>query len=373
MKLMADDPAMMLRSGPGTVVSWVRWLVASACIITVLALWIGGKLLVRELAWVDEDSQGQFWLRNGVAYLAIFAIALAIIPSSRLSRFIHAAIALPILHAGLVVVGWLVWKHQLPMLSNMSDGRALAAWFPFATVALIAIPATAIVAGVIARRRAGEWPHAFAMLSLSMLLLVGLWMPIALSIFASGDAWVTDPTSEHWRLPYDPILLAHPVRMSLAILIPPVLVATTYTALAMRRPGWLRAHRTHVVVAVSILLSAALIARMNAQARPMVLYSNFVSFLLVGVLVAVAALLVLALSMLVRGYRLRHRFASRERIVGVVHADGGEPVFGVELPSWLRGPRLLQRPFAIATAAGTAALEHDTSRSRREHRPDPSW
>jgi hypothetical protein len=236
----------------------------------------------------------------------------------------------------------------------MSDGRALAAWFPFATVALIAIPATALVAAVIARGRKGEWPHAFAMLSLALLLLVGLWMPIALEIWGQSpsDSWVTDPTLEQW-VPREERLLPNPLSMTLLVVVPPAIVAIAYAGLALRRSRWLAAHRMHVIVLLSVLLSAALIARMNSQARPMVLYSNFVPLMLVGLLVAVCALVVLALSMLVRGYRLRHHFASHERIVGVVHADGGEPVFGIELPSWLRGPRLLQRPFAIATSVGT--------------------
>jgi hypothetical protein len=138
----------------------------------------------------------------------------------------------------------------------------------------------------------------------------------------------------------------------LVIVIPPALVAILFTALAIRRPAWARAKRSTFVIALAVLLSIALLVRMNSQPRPMVLYSNFIVFLFVGVLVAVTALVVLALSMLVRGYRLRHQFTARERIVGVVHADGREPVFGVELPSWLRGPRLLQRPFAIATSDG---------------------
>jgi hypothetical protein len=350
---MADDPAMMLRAGPGSVAPWVRWLVGSACVITVLALWVGGRLLVHELAWFDEQSQGQFWMRNGVALMAMFAIALAMLPGSRLSRFIQAAIAMPFLHAGLVVVGWLVWQHELPMLSNMSDGRAFASWFPFSTVVLVAIPATALVAAVIARRRKSEWPHAFTMLSLSLLLLVGLWMPIALGLFGQSeyDTWITNQEAAAWNR-YAEMLLPHPMRMTMLVVIPPAVLAIAYTTLAVRRPNWVRDHRKGLITATCVLLGVAFLFRLGAPARPMVLYSNFVPLLLVGVLVAVSALFVLALSMLVRGYGLRRRFASRERIVGVVHADGTEPVFGLEIPSWLRGPRLLQRAFSISTSHG---------------------
>ncbi|HUS27394.1 MAG TPA: hypothetical protein VMZ53_02765 [Kofleriaceae bacterium] len=353
---MTDDPAMMLRAaGPGSVATWVRWLVASACVVTVLALLIGGNLLVRELAWFDEQSQGQFWMRRGIAYLAMFAIIGCLLPGSRLSRFLHAAIVLPILHAVLVVIGWNLWQHELPMLSNMSDGRAFAAWFPFSKVALIAIPSTALVAGVIARRRKAEWAHAFTMLSLSMLLLVGLWMPIALGLWgnAPGDTWVTDPVVEDYRVSYFKTLLPHPLEMTLLIVIPPIVAGIAYTTLSLRRSAWVRAHRKGFIIATSILLGLAILFRMGAAASPMVLYSNFVPLLLVGVLVAVSALVALAFSMLMRGYRLRRRFISQERMVGVVVADSKEPIFGFEIPSWLRGPRLVQRTFAISTSQGT--------------------
>jgi hypothetical protein len=352
MRPMAHDPTMMLRAGPGTAVPWVRWLVGSACVITVLALWIGGRLLVHELAWFDEQSSGQFWMRNGVALVAMFSIAIAVLPGCGLSRFLQAAIALPFLHAGLVVIGWLVWQHELPLLSNMSDGRAFAAWFPFAEVTLTAIPTMALLAGLIARRGKHEWAHAFTMLSLSMLLLVGLWMPIALGFCqAPNDTWITDYAVEGYRS-YTNSLLPHPIQVTLFVVVPPAVFAIIYTMLAVRRASWVRERRKGFVVGLSLLLIVATLFRMGAPARPMVLYSNFVPLLLVGLLVCVSALLMLALSMLAHGYGLRRRFASRERIVGVVHADGNEPVFGIEIPSWLRGPRLLQRSFMISTSAG---------------------
>jgi hypothetical protein len=186
-----------------------------------------------------------------------------------------------------------------------------------------------------------------------MLLLLGLWLPIALSIWGQTpyDTWITDPASEGWRT-YAEALLPHPLRMRLLIVIPPRVMAIAYTTLSIRRARWVSERRKGFVFAVSVMLAIAILIRTSAPAAPMVLYSNFITLLLVGVLVAVSALLVLALSMLVRGYRLRRRFASRERIVGVVHADGNEPVFGLESPSWLRGPRLLQRTFSISTSQG---------------------
>ena len=65
------------------------------------------------------------------------------------------------------------------MLSNMSDGRAFAAWFPFVNGHARRDPAAASVS--IARRKKGEWPHAFATLALAELLLLGLWLLIAIT------------------------------------------------------------------------------------------------------------------------------------------------------------------------------------------------
>jgi hypothetical protein len=49
-----------------------------------------------------------------------------------------------------------------------------------------------------------------------------------------------------------------------------------------------------------------------------------------------------------------HRaFARMKRVDGVIVEDGTEPALGFEITSWLRGPRTVQRSFAISTPAGT--------------------
>jgi hypothetical protein len=46
-------------------------------------------------------------------------------------------------------------------------------------------------------------------------------------------------------------------------------------------------------------------------------------------------------------------FVARERMVGVVDRADAGPVIALEIASWLRAPRIIQRPFSIATSAGT--------------------
>jgi hypothetical protein len=46
-------------------------------------------------------------------------------------------------------------------------------------------------------------------------------------------------------------------------------------------------------------------------------------------------------------------FTARERRGGTIAPDSDEPVIGLEITSWLRGPRVVQRGFAVTTAVGT--------------------
>jgi hypothetical protein len=343
MKTMDVDPAMMLRAGPGTLTSWVRWVIALASIVTVVAIAVGGKLVAHELSWWYARQSDLFWIREGVAYIAAGAIIASLLPASKLSRFVRAGVLLPLVQAGLVAVAWYVWTAALPHLADTSDGRAFAAGFPLIKVTIAIIPVLLAISIAAARRRSGEWVHGFATFALAELLLVGLWMPIACAITSTGpDEW--------WDASVP--LLPHPVQTTMLIVALPTMVAAVYTTLSLRRPGWAQTHRSLIIKLLALVLAISALTRMTANPRAMVLYSNYVPLLLVAMLAAVTALVVLAVVTLVRGYRARRRFAARERIVGVIEADSRDPVIGIQIASWLRGPRIVQRPFAISTSKG---------------------
>src|SRR5688500_7192918 len=111
--------------------------------------------------------------------------------------------------------------------------------------------------------------------------------------------------------------------------------------------------RSAIMQLVGITFLVALLVRMGASAREMVLYSNLVPVLLAGAIVAVAALMLFGVTLWWRSYRMQLLFARYPRVDGVILEDDPEPAVGIEITSWLRGPRLVQRPFAISTARGT--------------------
>ncbi|HSD88207.1 MAG TPA: hypothetical protein VLB44_11855 [Kofleriaceae bacterium] len=324
----------------------MRWVIALASIVTVFAIAVGGRLIAHELSWWYSRQSDLYWIREGVAYVAAGAIIASLLPSSKLSRFVRTGVLLPLVQAGLVGVAWYVWTTALPHLAESSDGRAFAAGFPLIEATLVTIPVLLVLAIVAARRRSGEWVHGFATFALAELLLVGLWMPIACEITAASSG------ADEWWDPSAP-LLPHPLQTTILIVALPTLVAAIYTTLSLRRPGWAQTHRSRIVKLLGLVLAVSVLTRMAANPRAMVLYSNFVPLLLVAMLAAVTALVVLAIVTLVRGYQARRRFAARERIVGVIEADSRDPVIGIQIASWLRGPRIVQRPFAIATSQGT--------------------
>jgi hypothetical protein len=85
----------------------------------------------------------------------------------------------------------------------------------------------------------------------------------------------------------------------------------------------------------------------------LLLYSNFLPVLLAAALVAMVSLVALGGVTWWRTAATHRAFTSRERRGGTVVDDGDEPVIGLEITSWLRGPRVVQRPFSVRTSIGT--------------------
>lgn len=331
MNPMKFDPVMMLRAGPGTLPAWSRWTIGIASVLTVVVIALGGVLIASELAWEQTAS---FWLREDLAFVAALVITACFAPPAKLSRFLRLAVMLPVIHAIFVACAWRVWETAAQQLAKHSDGRAFAAWFPFWSTTGLAAVGFIAISVLVARRR--DWLHALTTLTLSTLLLVGLWMPIVAGM-TGNDGWWTGRDT----------LIPHPLRAAMVVAIPPLVAATVFTYVSLRRTVWV------AKPVLGVLLVVALLVRMSASAAAMVVYSNFVPILLVAMMLAVGSLIVLAVVTLTRGLRARRRFASRERIVGVVDfADDREAVIALEVASWLRAPRVIQRSFSIATSAG---------------------
>jgi hypothetical protein len=331
MNPMKLDPVMMLRAGPGTLPAWSRWTIGIASIVTVIAIALGGWLVSGELAWEQHAS---FWLSDGIAIVAGLVIAACFLPPAKLSRFVRLAVMLPVIHAGIVAFAWCVWADAADHLGRHSDGRAFAAWFPFWPTTVIAGVAMFAASILVARRR--EWLHALTTLALSTLLLVGLWMPIVAALTGNQGWWTGRVT-----------LLPHPVRAGMFVALPPFMTAIAFTYVSLRRELFA------AKPILAVLVVVALCVRTAASAAAMVVYANFVPILLVAMLLAAGSLVATALVTVVRGIRARRLFVARERMVGVVDCADAGPVIALEIASWFRAPRVIQRSFSIATSAGT--------------------
>jgi hypothetical protein len=133
----------------------------------------------------------------------------------------------------------------------------------------------------------------------------------------------------------------------MVVALPPFMAATAFTYVSLRREVFA------AKPVLAVLFIVALLVRATASAAAMVVYANFVPILLVAMLLAAGSLVAFALITVARGIRARRMFVARERMVGVVDRADAGPVIALEIASWLRAPRIIQRPFSIATSAGT--------------------
>ncbi len=330
----------LTRQPAGMLPTWVNTVIALACIVSFVSVGIGSQLLWAQLpSWVDLG-----YFRNGLTFYITFWILVSFFPPWQLSRAIRVAVLLPVAHAVMIACSWPVWNAVSRYLRDSDAVTGFATQFPLAIVVAGTAVVFAIVALVLARRRGGEWIHGFAMLALAELLLVGLWIPIACSAWPGGV--------DEWWSASEPLLHDAGARVAFVV-VPPTILAIGFTVIALRRPSWLIKSHGAIGGALGILILVAVSARLDASGRAMLLYSNFVPLLLAAALVAILALMVLGGVTWWRARSMHRSFTARDRRGGTIAPDSNEPVIGLEITSWLRGPRVVQRGFAVNTAVGT--------------------
>jgi len=101
------------------------------------------------------------------------------------------------------------------------------------------------------------------------------------------------------------------------------------------------------------LVGVATRARGGASERVRLLYWNFFPGVLAFAIVAMRSLVALGAVTWWGTAKTKRAFAALERRGATVVDDGDEPVVGLEITSWLRGPRVVQRSFAVRTSIGT--------------------
>jgi hypothetical protein len=334
------DPALdVTRNRAGQLAGWIGFVIAAACVVTFAAVTIGVDLVVRQIDRAVDRS----WIQNGLTFVVAFGLLAAWLPPSRMSRALRLAVHLPALHAGVIALAWPAWTELARFVTDPALASPLATGFPLAAIVTATLAANAGFALLVARPRTGEWLHGFVMLALCELLVLGLWLPISCAAWPGG--------SEEWWAASEPVIASIASRVLLTA-VPPLAVACAFTALGLRRPSALLALRGPIAYVVLTLLGLAVAVRLDASARVLVLYANLMPILLVAVFVAVLALVLYGAALAVREYRLARGLARRRRTTGLIVADDAEPAIGLEITSWLRGPRTLQRTFSVSTADG---------------------
>jgi len=352
------------RPAAGMLPTWVRTVIALACLVSFATITVGSQLLWTQLpSWVDLGAFRHaltffisFWilvtffppwpgdvsLRSTSGPGTSAAAAQPLHPRGPLSRALRVAVLLPVAHAVAIGCAWPVWTAVSRYVRDADAATTVATQFPL----LLAVVGTSVVFAlasfVMARRRSGEWIHGFAMLALAELLVLGLWLPIACAAVPGGygDWWSAE----------DPLLTVSHLPL---ILVPPTVVAVAFTAFALRRPQHLPGVQGALKAVLGVALFCSVVTRLGASGRVLLMYANFVPLLLAAALVAVVALAVLGAVSWLRLHRMHRRFVGLQRRAGKVDTDGAPVAIGVEITSWLRGPRVLQVPFAVTTAAGT--------------------
>jgi hypothetical protein len=337
------DPNLIVkRKSAGELADWVKLVVVSACIVTFVAVTLGVDLVFNQI----DRAVDRGWIPYGLTFIVAFCVIAAWLPPAKLTRSLRVAVVLPFVHALVVALAWPAWHALSKFVSQPLAVTALATKFPIAIFASVAIAAFIAFSCVVARRRTGEWLHGFVMLSLCELLLIGLWLPISCNLLPGGH-------SEYWDA-YEPVIGQHALVGRIVVSVaPPTLVALAFTAFALRRPAQLLACRRAVIVAVIVLASCGVAMRADATAREMMLYSNLMPIMITAMIVAVAALIIFGVALAVRSYAAQHAFKHKKRADGVIVLDEQTPVAGFEITSWLRGPRVVQRPFAVSIAGAT--------------------
>jgi hypothetical protein len=331
-----DD--LVFRDAPGTLPTWARVAIALACFATVLLPAVGGHVLWAQVVNTSVLSAGA--IEYGVAVLAAIALAVAIIPRSQVGRGLQVAVILPAIHVGLIAIGWLLWRRCVPNVVD-PDGWLVIGMNTSLFGAAAALAAIGYVAArvIVRRRRDVHWSNAFALFGLALLFALGVWLPFASAIVSNRIDYPTDPTE------------LVPIRLVAWIVAMPTVLAIAYTALAIRWPDHLARWRSVITVTLVVVLLMATGLRGCADVSDALTFANFIPLLLATALVACGGLALQVALTAVRERALRRRLEHGVR--ATVVADGGEPVVGaLEIAGWLRAPRTVVRPFAVATAEG---------------------
>lgn len=346
---------------PGDVTPRVRALIVGACIVTIFATAKGMAALWGIVEWIEVSSWGvsdwgtgrTAWrYESGLALAVAAAIALAYLPRFDVSRLLRVAVLLPLIHLVAIVVAAKVWMvleaDLIAKLHTLHNDEAHRPAVTLPSLAVVAAAFAAMVAiGIAIKRRHGEAKHATVMLALSFLLLLGIWLPVLCKF-----SFQVSRSPHHWNFPDDVRRLISPTAFVWIALLPPAIVAVSFVTFAFRLPAALARNRVGIRQTAIGLLVLATVVALTLPDDGWDLYLESSYLVLTALILAVMALGWLTLTSAIGARLVTRRLRKLVHITGVIaHDDEGDAAC-VEITSWLRGPRIITRPFVVTTARG---------------------
>jgi hypothetical protein len=328
------------RPAAGQVAPWVRIAVALACVLGVVVVGAAAWTL-----WRIGHYGGDLHRVNKDMFVALPAFVMAMVvvvvalPDGTVSRSMRLAVTLPVIHAiALVVALFLIPRLDL---TSLGDRTPMMSVLPVVPSFVFGLAVCVGLGRAIGGRR--EWAHAFVMLALAFVLLLGLWLPISSAMQAQTNRW-----GHHFEATWQEL---HDVPMPFAMLalLPPLLAAGLFTLISVRAPAVARRLRVPFALVLVALFGAAMVARVQANHGAFLIHDNFVHLLLAAVAIAIVATCTLALTTWLAGRRAMRELAADAR-VGAITDEDSEIVACLQITSWLRGPRVWMRSFVANTS-----------------------
>ncbi|MFT3692429.1 MAG: hypothetical protein QM831_04760 [Kofleriaceae bacterium] len=361
MELRDNLELTAFRAQPGSLKPWVRIVLVLACLATVVLPFAGERTLYLQ---GGEATHIPKWLfENGLALAGVVGIAAIAWPSFYLSRYLRVALLLPLVHVMIVAIAWPVWLNLIaPNLQFIQRWYTLSikiplSWFVIAEVVLAGAAALILTF----KRRDTPASHAFVMIALVDLLLIGLWLPLVAWALCHGTRLEEiDPS----------YVLEHPRRLLVFVTVPPFVTAVAYTAFTIQFPDLARRWSIQFAGAVATLFVFAFVLRADAPPAARVVYANCIHVMLAAQIVAALAPVMFVVAMWRNARRIRKELGAKATsLTGVVNAPDRERVVACyEIAGWLRPPRPVVRSFSVTTPDGELVVP-----GARLHAPlDPS-
>jgi len=353
---------------PGEVTPRTRFLITSACVVSVIVAWLGMDSMWGTAEWVEESSmwsfgRSAFLYQTGLALAVAAAVVLTWMPRFSVSRLLRVAVLLPVVHVAAIILAGFAWSTLHADIVAAMDYEP--SWMPkvaLPSVALLVVAFGAVLAiGIALKRRYGEWAHASVMMTLSYLLLLGLWLPVlsrfcvaapgpfkAVQALEIGRGW-------YWSWTITERLFSRETFNLLAI-VPPALLAIAFTTTVFRYPRLYARVKQWPRTIVKVLLGVGIVSALSLPNEGWLLYLESSYLVMFAVLLAIGALITLTVTTRLGSLAAHFMFRRLPKLEGTIAHEEESEAARFEITSWLRGPRLATRSFVVTTSYGSVPL-----------------